>query len=262
MKKIALILTKIFAFWAIVIAVGCSKEGDNSPTDYPDTPHGRITIAHLKSMCRAESQIITEDISIEGYIVVNDLYKEFVKSIIVGDDSGCIEIDVDTDSTAEIFTVGARIIVYCSSLAIGEYGGNIRLGAAPSGSYSVDRIKREDFSRYFLLDISYPKAIEPTVKKIEDITTADIGNYIMLNDVTFTDGGAKSWCDIDDESGKYITTEREIADPQGNTLLVRTISDCVYRDETLPEGKVSLCGIVEYFGGKFSLRVINHQIVI
>lgn len=234
---------------------------DSHPIDYPETPHGKVTIAHLKSMCRAESQRITDDISIEGHIIVNDLYGEYTYSIIVGDSSGCIEISVDTDSTAEIFAVGARIVVRCSSLALGDYGGKVILGALPTGEYNIERIKEVDFARYFLIDETQVKTIEPQERKIDTISTADIGNYIILRDVQFSLGGTATWCDIEAESGEYITTERQIIDSEGQTFNVRTIAQCLYRDEILPDTKVALCGIVEYFNGDYSLRVINHQVI-
>lgn len=265
MKRIVLKLISIVLMVASAALTSCSKGSndgsDDTPSPYPDTPHGKVSISHLKSMCRAESQTITDDISIEGYIVVNDLYNEYIKSIVIGDSSGCIEISADDDSTAETFAVGARMVVYCSSLTIGSYGGKILLGAAPSAEYSVGRIAKRDFERYFLIDTSQPKALAPRLKQFDQITTADIGNYIMFKDVEFTGGGSLAWCDTDKESGKYITTERIITNSKGEEFTVSTIAQCSYRDEILPKGKVSLCGIMEYFNGDYSLRVVNHQVV-
>ena len=243
---------------------GCSiapeDNEDTPPAEYPETPHSKVSIAHLKSLCRTDRVVITDDISIEGHIIVNDLYGEFIKSIIVADESGCIEISVDCTSTADVFFVGARMVVSCSSLALGDYGGRIILGAT-SDEYSVGRIAEKDFSRYFLIDTSKPKEIIPQVTEISKIGVTHIGNYIELRDVRFIDGGAAEWCDKDTESGEYVTTARTITDPAGNEFTVRTIAECTYRNETLPQGQCTLRGIVDYFNGHYSLRVINHQIV-
>ena len=244
---------------------GCSiapeDNEDTPPAEYPETPHSKVSIAHLKSLCRTDRVVITDDISIEGHIIVNDLYGEFIKSIVVADESGCIEISVDCTSTADVFFVGARMVVSCSSLALGDYGGRIILGAATSDEYSVGRIAEKDFSRYFLIDTSKPKEIIPQVTEISKIGVTHIGNYIELRDVRFIDGGAAEWCDKDTESGEYVTTERTITDPTGNEFTVRTLAECTYRNETLPQGVCTLRGIVDYFNGQYSLRVINHQIV-
>ena len=244
---------------------GCTiatEESDDSPAvEYPDTPNSRISIAHLKALCRADRTIITDDISIEGHVIANDLYGEFIKSIIVADESGCIEISVDCESTAEVFFVGTRLVVSCTSLALGDYGGRIILGSSASDDYSVGRVAERNFSRYFLIDASKPKEIIPQVVKISEINTSHIGNYVEFRKVSFTDGGTAEWCDKDEE-GKYITTERKITDSSGNEFSVRTIAECAYRNETLPQGQCSLRGIIEYFNGDYSLRIVNHQIIV
>lgn len=266
LNSIASIVSNILLTIVIAGSVlqGCSiapeDNEDTPPAEYPETPHSKVSIAHLKSLCRTDRVVITDDISIEGHIIVNDLYGEFIKSIIVADESGCIEISVDCASTADVFFVGARMVVSCSSLALGDYGGRIILGAATSDEYSVGRVAEKDFSRYFLIDTSKPKEITPQVAKISNIDATHIGNYIELRDVRFIDGGAAEWCDKDTESGEYVTTERTITDPAGNEFTVRTLAECVYRNETLPQGVCTLRGIVDYFNGQYSLRIINHQI--
>ena len=274
MRRIVLVLNSIAGIVSnilltIVIAgsvlQGCSiapeDNEDTPPAEYPETPHSKVSIAHLKSLCRTDRVVITDDISIEGHIIVNDLYGEFIKSIIVADESGCIEISVDCTSTADVFFVGARMVVSCSSLALGDYGGRIILGAT-SDEYSVGRIAEKDFSRYFLIDTSKPKEIIPQVTEISKIGVTHIGNYIELRDVRFIDGGAAEWCDKDTESGEYVTTERTITDPAGIEFTVRTLAECTYRNETLPQGVCTLRGIVDYFNGRYSLRIINHQIAV
>ena len=267
LNSVASIVSNILLTIVIVGSVlqGCTitpeDNEDTPPAEYPETPHSKVSIAHLKSLCRTDRVVITDDISIEGHIIVNDLYGEFIKSIIVADESGCIEISVDCTSTADVFFVGARMVVSCSSLALGDYGGRIILGAATSDEYSAGRIAEKDFSRYFLIDTSKPKEIIPQVTEISKIGVTHIGNYIELRDVRFIDGGAAEWCDKDNETGEYITTERTIIDLSGNEFGVRTLAECTYRNETLPQGVCTLRGIVDYFNGQYSLRVINHQIV-
>ena len=220
-----------------------------------------VSIAYLKSLAKSESYTITDDISIEGYVVANDLFGEYHKSIVISDESGGIEIAIDTNKTATQFPISARVVVYCSGLTIGDYGGRLTLGATPAGHYTVDRISAKDISRYFLVDKSAPKAIEPTLLNINEIAEEHIGNYIRLDDVTFSSQAGMSWCDKEPASGEYITTERTLHDRKGNALAVRTIAECLYRSEKMPSGYGVVCGIVEYFNGEYSLRIVNHQLL-
>ena len=248
------IVTAIISF---IILSACQ---DSAPS-YDERPHGIISIAHLKATATTEIYTITDDIAIEGYVVANDLFGEFYKSIVICDDSGGIEIAVDTRNTAVQFPISARVVVYCSGLTIGEYGGELTLGAIPAGSYTVDRIAEKDFLRYFLIDKESPKAIKPTVTAISEITPAHIGNYIRLNNVTFAEQAGNTWCDIDSTTGEYTTTERSVYDQTGREFTVRTIAECSYRNEKIPAGYGDLCGVVTYFNGNYSLRIVNHQIL-
>ena len=247
----------VTAIISLIILSACQ---DSAPS-YDERPHGIISIAHLKTLATTDSYTITDDIAIEGYVVANDLFGEFYKSIVICDDSGGIEIAVDTRNTAVQFPISARVVVYCSGLTIGEYGGELTLGAIPMGSYTVDRIAEKDFLRYFLIDKESPKAIKPTVTAISEITPAHIGNYIRLNNVTFAEQAGNTWCDIDSTTGEYITTERKVHDHTGREFTVRTIAECSYRNEKIPTGYGDLCGVVAYFNGNYSLRIVNHQIL-
>ena len=251
MKRIVILLIIAATFWA------CS----DSVAPFDEAPHGVVSIAHLKSLAKSESYSITDDISIEGYVVANDLFGEYHKSIVISDESGGIEIAIDTNKTATQFPISARVVVYCSGLTIGDYGGRLTLGATPAGHYTVDRISAKDISRYFLVDKSAPKAIEPTRLNINEIAEEHIGNYIRLDDVTFSSQAGMSWCDKEPASGEYITTERTLHDRKGNALAVRTIAECRYRNEKIPSGYGVVCGIVEYFNGEYSLRIVNHQLL-
>ena len=253
MKKIV----KYIVSLSVILAASCS---DVSHEAFNNAPRGTISIAHLKTLCRDGSTTITDDISIEGYVVANDLFGEYQKAIILCDESGGIELSLDCNSTATRFPISARVVIHCTGLAIGKYGGRLILGAAPSGDYTVDRIAEKDFALYIHVDTSRPKEIKPKQTKIDNISTNDIGNYIALNDVTFGNEAGLKWCDVDSESGKYISTVRTLYDKSGSSLQVRTIADCHYRSEEIPSDYGSVWGIVEYFNDSYSLRIINHRI--
>ena len=76
----------------------------------------------------------------------------------------------------------------------------------------------------------------------------------------FADAG-KPWCDTDPETGRTVATERTILDAEGNEFTVRSAATCAYAKEPLPSGTGSLYGIIDYFAGKYTLRVTNREIV-
>jgi hypothetical protein len=104
-------------------------------------------------------------------------------------------------------------------------------------------------------------AIEPTPISIAELTPAHISNYVVIKGINFGDQVGKAWCEFDSLTGKYLTTQRTAYDAQGYEIAIRTISTCDYCSEVIPQGECDLYGIVEYFNGEYSLRIVNHGIV-
>ena len=253
----ALLRNKLLVICAFTLLLWSCGEATPAP-EFDDQPYGIVSIAHLKTMAGSEPRTITEDISIEGYVVANDLYGEYYKSIVICDDSGGIEISVDTRQTAKIFPGAAKVTVHCTSLTIGDYDGRIVLGAK-SNEYGIGRIEERDFARFFLIDKLSPKTVEPTKITIDAISAKEIGNYVEITDVGFYEADGLRWCDSDPVTGEVKTTTRQLIDKQGNTLLVRTISQCSYATELLPSGRGRIRGIVEKQNSRYSLRIVNRQ---
>ena len=247
----------IAAFIISLLAVACS---DSTTIGYGQQSEGRISIAHLKTMAVGSSVEIVENVAIEGYVVVNDLYGEYYKTIVISDESGGIELMIDCDNTAVEFPVSARVTVHCTGLSVGVYGGRVMLGAVPERDFTVDRLSMQEAARHIKVDKSTPTEIRAKEKKISEISTADVSNYVVINDVEFVDQGL-AWCDKDPLTEEYITTTRTVSDSEGRRIGIRTIASCSYRAERLPEGRGRLYGVVEYFNGEFALRVVNHGVV-
>lgn len=254
MRRIALLLVSLL----VTLASACS---DATSGHYAQRPHGTVSIAYLKSMAHGDSTTIIDDISIEGYVVANDLFGEYSKSIVISDLSGGIEIGVDMRNTAVRFPISARVVVQCSGLALGNYGGQLMLGTAPEREYTVDRIAEIDIDRYMLIDCTAPVAIEPTAISINELEPSLIGNYVRIDDLCFEEEAGLTWCKCDPITGRPVTTHRTARDSRGNAIAIRIISECDYRGEVIPSGRGSLFGIVEYFNGEYSLRIVNHGIV-
>lgn len=254
-------MRKIVPLFISLLMTLLSACSDATSGQYADRPHGTVSIAHLKSLARGDSTYISDDISIEGYVIANDLFGEYYKSIIISDHSGGIEIGVDIRNTSVRFPISARIVVQCSGLTLGNYGGRLMLGTMPEREYTVDRIAESDIERYMLIDCSAPVAIEPATITITDLSPALIGNYVRIDDLSFEQASGLAWCESDPITGKPITTQRTAYDSRGNAIAVRIIAECDYHNEVIPAGRGTLFGVVEYFNSEYSLRIVNHGIV-
>lgn len=216
------------------------------------------TIARLKSLCTGECTPVTADITVGGVVTANDLYGEFHKTLVIQDESGGISIAVDGAELYVDYPVGAAVTVYCNGLTLCDYGGKVQLGTTPADAYGAGRIPRAELGRYLRVSGDGGNPLRPAALTFGEIGPRHIDTYVYFNGVHFAETG--NWCDTDPETGRPVTTERLLADGTGRTLPVRTSGTCTYATEPVPQGTGSIYGVIDYFNGKYTLRVTNREI--
>ncbi|HJC76107.1 DUF5689 domain-containing protein [Alistipes sp.] len=246
---------------SLLFAAALAGAACNSATrlEFDDENGPFVSIAHLKSLCRGSSTRLTRELKIEGIVTANDIRDEFPKTLVVEDASGGIEIAVDRTDLANLFPLGARVSVYCSGLALGDYGGKVQLGAPPTGEYSVDRIPGSELDRYIRCTALNAGTRRPQTVRFAELTAGDADRYVRFETVRFLEAG-EPWCGRDPETGALQTTVRTLADSSGGRFPVRVLPSCHYAEEPVPPGTGSVNGIVDYFNGELSLRIVNYEI--
>ena len=250
---------KAIAGLSLLLLAGCDKATE--PGFAEESEVSKHTVAYLKSLCNGRSSAaVTQDITIRGFITGNDLYGEFDRTLVVEDASGGIQIAAGRSSLADDYPFGAIATVRCNGLTLCNYGGKIELGAEP-GDYGAGTILREELSRH--IRVTLPE--EGESHRAAPLTFGEVGprhidTRVRFDGVRFAEPG-KTWCDTDPETGRTVATERTILDAAGNEFTVRSAATCAYAKEPLPSGTGSLYGIIDYFAGKYTLRVTNREIV-
>lgn len=240
---------------AVVAMAACSR---SSGLDFPEreeTTAGQHSVAWLKSRCKGESTLLTDEIVVRGRVVANDRFGEWSRALVIADETGGITLFADAASLAERYPFGASVVLYCNGLRLHDYGGKIVVGAEPS-DYGFG-IPQERIASHLHREADAPAAPVPIVVTLGRIAARHIDTYVQVTDVHFCEQGC--WCDKDPATGRFVDTDRTIADDAGGRFVVRTRGGCLYAGEPLPEGKGSLCGVVDCFNGRFSLRVVNRE---
>lgn len=251
--------TACLSLLLLLLLAGCDRASESGYGKEGSEPAPQHTVAYLKSLCDGKVSVqVTQEIVIRGFITGNDLYGEFYKTLVVEDASGGIQIAADRASLNDDYPFGIRATVRCNGLTLYNYGGKIQLGTTPDEN-GVGRIPGEELSRYIRTE--QPDGETPCAAPLafSEVAARHIDTRVRFDEVRFTQ--AARWCDTDPETGRYVTTERTIADARGREFTVRTAGTCVYAKEPLPQGKGSLYGIIDYFDGKFTLRVTNRGAV-
>ena len=242
------------------LAVACSAtKPDYSEIPDDDSESGLVSIAYLKSRCKGLSTNINSDISIRGTVVANDLFGEFYNTLVLVDESGGVEVSIDRERLCVDFPLYANVSVTCNGLAVGRVGGKVVLGAKPTGEFTTDRIADGDVAKYLLWQSGDITAVAPRKVRIADLGVKNVSDYLLFEGVRFADDEVgRKWCK--ESEGAYAETDRHIIDKDGNTLIVRVSPYCEYAGERIPAGTGSLCGIVDYSGGTYFLRIANHEV--
>ncbi len=252
MKTIAFIDTLLCAL--LICAAGCSR---SSSLDFSEEeePGGLHSIIWLKSLCKGESWLVTEEIVIRGRIIANDRYGEWNRALVVADETGGIEVFAEGSTLADRYPFGATVTLYCNGLRLHDYGGKVVLGSEPN-AYGFG-LSQEELVAHLHRGVDSPAPPESRTVSLDAIGSEYVDTYVRVTGVRFCERG--TWCDKDPETGRHIATDRTIVDEAGHTFIVRTAGGCDYAKEPLPSGKGSLCGIIDYFNGRYSLRVVNRE---
>lgn len=242
---------------ALAVLAGCDKASGLEFDD--DTPQGTVTIAALKSRCTGAQAAVTEDITIEGVVTGNDLYGEFYKTLVVEDTSGGISIAVDATELYVDYPVGTAVTIHCNGLFLCDYGGKVMLGTRPTDEYAgPGRIPQAEAALYLRRKQAETRPLRPRTFTFGEVDMRHTDTYVHFEGVRFVQQG--NWCDPDPETGRPATTERRIADHTGREFIVRTAGTCTYATEPVPQGTGSVYGIIDYFNGKYTLRIANREV--
>lgn len=201
MRRTAGHFEALLAVCAAALAAGCDEATHPAPREEQRATN---SVAYLKSLCDGRnSVVVTQEITVQGYVAANDRYGEFTKSLVIEDATGGITVAADLESVADVCPFGYVATLRCHGLVLCDYGGKIQIGVAPEGS-GAGRIPAEDFARY--VSIRMPEADEglrAEAVTIDRIAERHIDTRVRIDGVHFPQAGAK-WCDTDPQTGRSV----------------------------------------------------------
>ena len=237
------------------LSIGCTWEEEHESLESKE-----VDIYYIWSLLKGNSTRITRSFTIRGTVVANDKLNELNKSIVVVDDSGGIEIAIDSDDIDSDIPLFSEVEVSLSGLHIGRVGNKCVIGKPPTGEYVVDRIAREDLFLYIKPHLTTPD-IPTRYLRIGDVSMKHLLNYICVEGVHFiAEEHDKRWCDKDSITHRYITTIRHLTDGV-DTLRVIVDKACEYSSASLPIGDITCFGIVDYDNREIALRISDNQVL-
>ena len=244
----------------LVFTAACSDEFDQPPMVIPTAQHTpNITIAEFKAKHWQDDRnyidTIKDDEVIHGWITSSDEEGNIYKQIYISDGTGGLTVSIDQSSIYTKYRIGQEVVIPMKDYFIGKFNGLLCLGVpywyAAQGVWESNRMPMEMWDAMTeingLPDIS---KVDTTVIELSEIKGSDretllkyMSRLVRVNGVTFTDGG-KPFSDPDN------STDREIKDEAGNTIVVSNSSYASFRAEILPEKTVDVVGELSYTASK------------
>ncbi len=258
---------RLLALLLLLFNVACKPSPQSILPDLSAGGEGVTTpyissIAHLKSLYKGESCRVGEALCIEAQVTANNLFGEHPDRIVVEDGSGAIEISVDLGDMLYRFGVGTRVKLVVTELWIGGYGATLILGGEPTDDEVVGCLSVEEFGRK-AFDVNYDsKPLAPDRMTIADLTPQHISRYVTISDLDFVEVNSSdgSFCRYDEETHKRLSTTHLLCDSSGEELSLFVPSTSNYADDKLPEGRVRISGIVNSYGRRYSITLVERRI--
>lgn len=242
------LLQFLFIFLIGITFTACvDQEFDVPPIDGEDpgiTPNA--TIADIKALYKAGQYVtIKEDLTIGGVVVADDRSGNYYKSFILQDATAGIEVRINQTSAYNFYPIGRQLFIKCKGLVLGDYNGVAQLGGyiyIESGAQNLGDIVALN---EHIIKGKRVQAVVPKVKKISELTTADISTLVKLENVEFSsvDVGL-TYSDIVGRT----SLNRTVKDCNGGSILLRTSGYATFAGDKIPEGNGTIVGVYSVFG--------------
>ena len=244
----------------LVFTAACSDEFDQPPMVIPTAEHtANMTIAEFKAKHWQDDRnyidTVKEDEVIHGWITSSDEDGNIYKQLYISDGTAGLTVSIDQSSIYTKYRIGQEVVIPMKGYFIGKFNGLLCLGVpywySAQGVWESNRMPMEMWDAMAeingLPDVS---KVDTTVIELSEIKGSDkatllkyMSRLVRINGVTFTDGGKPF-------SAAENSTDREIKDEAGNTIVVSNSNYASFRANLLPESTVDIVGQLSYTASK------------
>lgn len=209
------------------------------------------TIQELKNLYSGQLTLIDTNIIIKATVIANDKSGNIYKAIFIQDSTAGIQISLNAYELHNLFHVGDLIYVKCQGLYLGEYGGQVQLGADYQGS--VGRIE-EPLIEDYLIKSDGGEPIEPKELNLSSVNGSLVNKLVYIDNVHFM---------INEIDGTYadginhVDGDTHIEDCDGHSMIVRTSGYADFANDSLPKGNGKITAVLTKYNSDYQLIIRN-----
>lgn len=258
----------------------CQNDFDQPPLKEPEaTMKPNTTIAQLKAANwqNNDNYYLTlgqtesgEDMIIHGRVVSSDATGNIYKSLVIQDETAALAFSINETGMNNSYRVGQEVVVNVTGLGFGKYRGLQQIGGygeyngTPQVSFMDYNLFQEHTELNHFPDPKYT-IVEPGQEAPADgqmyVKVVDLGSLptspaeiqklqsqlVLLRNVHFELGGQAPFSEED------ASTNRNLLDENGNSIIVRNSNYASFHAKTLPAGTGDVMGILSYFGSDWQI---------
>lgn len=260
----------------------CQNDFDQPPLKEPTaTMTPNTTIAELKAANwqNDDNYYLTlgktadgEDMIIRGRVISSDATGNIYKSLVIQDETAALSFSINQSGINNDYRLGQEIVVKVTDLGFGKYRGLQQIGGygeyngTPQTSFMDYNVFQEHTELNHFPDPKYT-IVEPGQEAPADgkmyVKVVDLGNLpttpseiqktqsqlVLLRNVHFELGGQAPFSEDD------ASTNRNLLDDKGNSIIVRNSNYASFHAKTLPAGTGDVMGILSYFGSDWQIML-------
>jgi hypothetical protein len=239
MKKYSLILLLIAVLSEMFFS--CERELDHAPYLTYDG-EANCTIAQLNNYHTVTPgtdsfDSLPKGTVICGTVVSSDEHGNCYKVLNIQDETGGIQIKINSTTLYHKYKIGQRIYVKCDGLVIGDYRQLNQLGYWANGG--MEAIPSSKESLYIFRDSLLGQAVQPKIiKSATEVQFNDFNTLVTLENCSFVNAGNTTY------SLPNASTDQDVRMKDGTIITVRTNNYADFASKILPNGSGNITGIL------------------
>ena len=227
----------IFILIGLLSIASCEDEFDEPPGPEVNV---NADIKMLKDLYLGTPVEITEDWDIDAIVTADDRSGNFFRKVVIEDETAAIELIINNVELYTRLPVGRKVFIKTKGLWIGAFNNIIQL-SANADSEGIPEALFKDVV-FTTNEIITPV---PTIKKLTELTNADLSKLVQIENVQFTSSGInQTYADAENR----ISINHNIEDCSDNRMILRTSGYSDFASAGTPSGNGTITAIYSVFG--------------
>lgn len=214
------------------------------------------TIQSLKAL-HVPGQFVTveEELILRTIVVADDASGNYFKTLVVQDETGGIELKLNSIGLHNQYPIGRELFIFCKDLVISDFNNLIQLGGGTfinnSGNLQLAGVEEILIGQHVIAG-KRNQSVEPTLMSIDQISLSAMSTLIRLEGVEFETSHVGQ---VYANGTNQTALNRTLQDCDGRTIILRTSGFANFADAVTPAGNGRITAVLGVFGNTIQLAI-------